>query len=1161
MFLKSMTLKGFKSFADSTILDFEPGVAVVVGPNGSGKSNVVDAIAWVLGAQAPASVRSQKMDDVIFAGTAKRAALGRAEVALTIDNSGKVLPIDFEEVTIKRTLFRDGESEYAMNEVPCRLMDIQELLSDTGVGRHQHVIVSQGQIDAVLNAKPEERRTIIEEAAGILKYRRRKEKSQRRLKSSEENLTRLQDLVREVKRQLKPLERQAEAARTHGTLALELSTLQIHLAGKEIAALREAIRAIQAGRQEQSSSEESLREKLAVLDSEIETAEDQLASTGTGEASDRLAHVEGLRERARGLKALLSERITGLQRELDRRLDGGVVETLEAESARLQEELQETFEKTKFLEPSTLEVAKAEKHLKEERLEFQQKLFEDISPYGVEAAETRGKLTAFASSIEALEVTRTHLREKIVTLNKDEKSSSDRLVELENKMSSFSKEISGLQKEIESLFESELIAGREEKKAENLLTEAKLESKAWVARADALSEALDEVRKSSGVEEISELEGVIGTLLELIEIDDGWEAAFEAALGQSMASVVVRDIETAKRALEVLRAGEFSGGVIAVDGLRESGTVGTLRAHVHAGMPLVEDLLDGLIGGVNVVDDWMSGVVVASSNPAGVFVTKDGDRFAPDGWRVGTIGTAATGSALEEALSKSEKAIATVRQLEISQNECRRIRKDAENALENCRNRLLETQRDYDEIKDAYSRTQSDLRALRVEVEGLELQEATTSRSLEGQIRIREELGSGLPELESSEAEALERGRVAEKAGQELDRKATELGERRTEIETQIAANEDRKQFLENRLADLNERLEGYAIERSEATGRRVRLEKKLHLAEALRRIVEDKSEAVEEELQELRRIRQEQSAAAQAAVGKLNTSRKARAEAEADLTKIREVLHRSELQEAESTLKLEAAVDGLRRDFDCEPGIAVGTECPQLEGITAKARVRELERELKIMGPVNPLALEEFEALHSRYEFLTEQLEDVKESRRELNKVIRAIDKEIIAVFSSAFSDVAINFEILFSTLFPGGVGSLKLTEPNHLLETGIEIEAKPSGKNIKKLSLLSGGERSLTSLAFLFSIFRSRPSPFYVLDEVEAALDDVNLQRFLQLIREFRDEAQLVIVSHQKRTMEAADCIYGVTMQSGGSTRVLSEKPALEPPLIEAQKEISAQ
>ena len=412
MFLKSMTLKGFKSFAESTVLDFEPGVAVVVGPNGSGKSNVVDAIAWVLGAQAPGAVRSQKMDDVIFAGTAKRPALGRAEVSLTIDNSSRMLPMDFEEVTIKRTLFRDGESEYAMNGISCRLLDIQDLLSDTGVGRHQHVIVSQGQIDAVLNAKPEERRSIIEEAAGILKYRRRREKSQRRLKSTEENLIRLQDLVREVRRQLKPLERQAEAARMHGSLAKELSTLQIHLAGKEIAALREAIRAIQGGRQDLTEKEKNLRSQLTTLDADIETAEDQLSSTGIGDASDQLAQAEGLRERARGLKALLTERISGLKRELDMQVDGGVIETLEAESARLREELQNTNKKISLLQPSTIEIANAEQELKQERLEFQQRYLRELSPHGVEAAESRGQLAAIDTSIETLRVNSAKLRKK-----------------------------------------------------------------------------------------------------------------------------------------------------------------------------------------------------------------------------------------------------------------------------------------------------------------------------------------------------------------------------------------------------------------------------------------------------------------------------------------------------------------------------------------------------------------------------------------------------------------------------------------------------------------------------------------------------------------------------------------------------------------------------
>src|SRR4051794_11655306 len=313
MFLKTLTLKGFKSFAETTALEMEPGVTVVVGPNGSGKSNIVDAIAWVLGAQSPSSVRSQKMDDVIFAGTSKRPALGRAEVSLTIDNSSHLLPIDFTEVTVSRTLFRNGDSEYAINGVPCRLLDVTELLSDTGMGRQQHVIVSQGQIDAVLNARPEERRLIIEEAAGVLKYRRRKEKAERRLSATAGNLTPVQDLLREVRRQLRPLERQADAARRHGDLVSELTALRVFLAGRELASLRTRLNTTVARKAELATDESALKRSLAQLDSAVLATEAQLSAMGGDDLGDQLVQFESLREKARGLQALLVERRRGIE--------------------------------------------------------------------------------------------------------------------------------------------------------------------------------------------------------------------------------------------------------------------------------------------------------------------------------------------------------------------------------------------------------------------------------------------------------------------------------------------------------------------------------------------------------------------------------------------------------------------------------------------------------------------------------------------------------------------------------------------------------------------------------------------------------------------------------------------------------------------------------
>ena len=385
VFLKSLSLKGFKSFADAATLTLEPGVTVVVGPNGSGKSNVVDAIAWVLGAQAPSAVRSQKMDDVIFAGAAKRPALGRAEVSLTIDNSAGILPIDFTEVTITRTLFRSGESEYAINNVPCRLLDVQELLSDSGVGRQQHVIVSQGQIDAVLNARAEDRRSIIEEAAGVLKYRKRRERAQRRLDNTETNMTRLTDLLREVRRQLRPLERQAEAARRYDGVVAELAAFRLFVNGRELTTMQRRIEGNTTRRTDLSREVNDVRAVLARLDAEVMATEAQLSAQGGDDIGDVLTRFEALRERARGLSGLLTERLRGIEKDRAAFVDRGLVASLEAESVRVRAELDEGEREAQALAPEVEALARREADLAEARDRF-----------GSEASEHGAHIVDFA---------------------------------------------------------------------------------------------------------------------------------------------------------------------------------------------------------------------------------------------------------------------------------------------------------------------------------------------------------------------------------------------------------------------------------------------------------------------------------------------------------------------------------------------------------------------------------------------------------------------------------------------------------------------------------------------------------------------------------------------------------------------------------------------
>jgi len=1150
VFLKSLSMKGFKSFADATRLDLEPGITVVVGPNGSGKSNVVDAIGWVLGAQAPSIVRSKAMDDVIFAGTSQRAALGRAEVALTIDNSAGLLPIEFTEVTISRTLFRSGDSEYAINNVPCRLLDIQDLLSDSGVGRQQHVIVSQGQIDAVLNAKAEDRRAIIEEAAGILKYRKRKERSERRLTATEGNLNRLQDLVREVRRQLRPLEKQADAARRHAGVVAELTALRLYIAGRQIDELRTRLEKAMAAKADLAREAQELKGRLAHLDAEVTRAEAELSARGADDVGDDLVRFESLRERARGLAAVLKERARGIDRERLSFTDQGVIFSLEADAATLRQELIDAAAEVERLGPEQEALAESTALLEADRAAFEQRAADTDADSDGRAAEARGELIARRGGIERdtselnrLEARLAELAATAERLDADatrRREDLDRIVEAERPL-------------IDALEEAEHARGRAEHdltRAEDALRRADAERHRWSARADALALALEDARSRSGADHLTAVDGVLGPLFEAIEVDDGWLPALEAAIGDALGTVVVADVAAARRAIGRLRDGEHTGAVLPVALSRpvtEVPPVGEpVRAHVRARRPEVEAVLDVLVGAAVAVDGgWTAAADAAEAHPEAVVVTRDGDRFSPSGWRVGSQQGGATQAALDEARDRAERATLEHAAAVEALDAARRDLAEAQGVEADVAREIDEHDGRRTTALEGLARVDADRRDGDTEKDALTThRDEVAARLAREQARVAE-LEAGLAELEVDEDAARAAGRELRTLRGAIEERAAELNTRRTDLEVRQASLRERIRVAEHRLGEIEPRLAKDAHEREHAESRRSEIDARATAVDRLTREVEARSAEIDEVLDGLREKRRRQSEAVRGVAARLDGLRRERSEAERTLSEVRERSQREEVREAEVAVRLETAIETLRVELDCEPDRAVATECPPLpEGTTATGRARELERDLRLMGPINPLALEEFEQLQERHEFLNGQLEDVQESRRELRKVIKAIDDEIRDVFTAAYADVAANFESLFSTLFPGGTGRLSLTDPDNLLDTGLEIEAKPSGKNVRKLSLLSGGERSLTALAFLFAVFRSRPSPFYVMDEVEAALDDVNLHRFLDLLAEFRQEAQLIVVSHQKRTMEAGDVLYGVTMQPGGSSKVISER-----------------
>ncbi len=1175
MFLKSLTLKGFKSFADPSTLLLEPGVTVVVGPNGSGKSNVVDAVAWVLGAQGPRTVRSSKMEDVIFAGSADRPALGRAEVSLTIDNRTGRLPGGLAEITITRTLFRSGESEYAINGQPCRLLDIQEMLSDSGVGRQQHVIVSQGQLGAILDSRPEDRRAVIEEAAGVLKHRRRRERAERRLAATEENLDRLGDLLREVRRQIRPLERQAASARSHASLAEELRALRLHLVGREIAALDARRETATDERARLAESESHLVTSITELDAAAEATAAELATQREEDLVVALTRVQGLSERCRGLLGVVAERRRSIGRALEASADTDVVSTLEADAARLSAELEATTAEDDALAPRADEVRLAE-HALASDVASHEASFADLA--GQRAAEeayamARGRIEPLRSALEREQGALARAEERLGAIDLRRAALQTEAADLAQQLQARSADHRGLTRRAEKLRDAAQEAERSLRQAEEALRSAERQRHRLEARAEALARQVADESAGPDQEVLALASGVLGVLKDLVDVEDGWVAAFEAAVGAALSAIVVENADAARAVLGAMHEHEVVGTVLAATsgGARRSpdgpaptpawdpplpasghgdGGGELLRRHVRPRVPAVAGVLDHLLRGVVVVrGDWSRAVDVALERPEVTVVSTDGDRFSSAGWVV-RAGAHALATLAAQAGAEADMAAEAADRASLFLDQARERSAAALSEVADVSRQADRTDDQRQGLEATVRRVESELVLVGQEWAEAERHRSSLAERLEREGAELVSLTEHLPELEASATAAAGRLAVADEARRRLEERRTHVALLRRDLEVKMAGLVERRAVLSARLADTERRLAGNVEGRERAGERRRKLEAGALATDRLGVVVEVHAARLGELLEGLRERRSRQVDDVRAGAARLESLRRERSEADTALSELRQRGQRLELEMAESKVRRDTAAEALRRELGCEPHDAIGAPCPELpEGEDPAHRADVVEKELASLGPVNPLALEELGALEERHRFLEEQVEDVRRARRELHQVIRAVDDEIMKVFAQAFADVNEHFQVLVSTLFPGGTGRLILTDPEDLLDTGVEVEARPAGKNVRKLSLLSGGERSLVALAFLFAVFRSRPSPFYLLDEVEAALDDVNLHRFLDLLHEFRGEAQLIIVSHQKRTMEAADALYGVTMTPGGSSKVVSQKVRREP------------
>nr|WP_225957141.1 chromosome segregation protein SMC [Amycolatopsis lexingtonensis] len=1186
--MKSLTLKGFKSFASATTLRFEPGITCVVGPNGSGKSNVLDALRWVMGTQGAKDLRGGKMEDVIFAGTAGRAPLGRAEVTLTIDNADGALPIEYSEVSITRRMFRDGASEYEINGDRCRLMDVQELLSDSGIGREMHVIVGQGQLSAILESKPEERRAFIEEAAGVLKHRKRKEQTLRKLANMQGNLDRLGDLTTELRRQLKPLGKQAEIARKAQSVQSELRDSRLRLLADDLVTQRDAIAREEADEKTARQRRAEVEQHLEIVSAEEAELEASLAEDAPllQTAQETWYKLSALAERLRGTVRLAVERQRHLSADVSTSTGGRDPEELLEEAERVAEQEEE-------LNEAVMEAREllAETVLRREDLEQRVQAAERAHWAAVRAiADRREGMAKLTGQVEALRSKNGATSDEIDRLSVSLEEAAERaelaVEELEMAKAEGGVEESddaGLMDRHDRAVEANNAAKARVEELVKAERAAEREIASEKARVEALSMGLKRKDGAGALLGAShELPGLLGSVAALLTVEPGYEVALAAALGPVADAIAVAGGEDALRALKYLketdsgRAGILLGGPESTvdtyswpslpEGARWAREVVTAPAQLR---PAVEQALDKLA----IVRDLDAARQLVAVHPEVRAVTAEGDVFGAR-WAIG-------GSGKRESVIEVQAAVdEAAERLRLAERSLERYAAELEGARAEQQARREEVSQAKDALGEAkvrkarsserLNRMQQAARQAQAEVERVSGQRAKVEQS-------RVQALAQLAELEERLAAVAEQPVEDDPDTAERDAAVEELAVvRQEEMEARLAqrTSEERARSIAGKAEGLRRAAHAEQQARERAERAAAARKRGAEIANAVVNGGELALERIEHSVQRAATERDEVQARRQTREQALTGVRAKVRELTGELEKLTDAVHRDEVLRAEQRLRLETLEAKIAEDFgigltdlvqEYGPDVPVPPSAGEMaeyeaakergedvtppppmpyDRDTQARRAKRAEKDLSLLGKVNPLALEEFAALEERYKFLSTQLEDLKDTRKDLEAVIKQVDEKILEVFAGAYADVAREFETVFSVLFPGGEGRMVLTEPDDLLSTGVDVEARPPGKKVKRLSLLSGGEKSLVAVGMLVAIFRARPSPFYVMDEVEAALDDTNMRRLIGLLEQLRDSSQLIIITHQKPTMEIADALYGVSMQGDGITKVISQR-----------------
>ena len=1165
MHLKSLTLKGFKSFANPTTFILEKGVTAVVGPNGSGKSNVVDALAWVMGEQGAKTLRGGKMEDVIFAGTATKGPLGRAEVSLTIDNTDGALPIDYTEVTISRTLFRNGGSEYAINGEPCRLLDVQELLSDTGLGREMHVIVGQGMLDGILRATPEERRGYIEEAAGILKHRRRKEKTERKLEAMQANLTRLNDLAGEVRRQLKPLSQQAETARQAQGIASAVRDAKARLMAADVVDLLRGLDETSQSESDRKAERNILQQQLDQNSVRLTELEAQQMSPEVEQARSLAFEFDTITERFRAMLAIANQKVAllGSQAELTgSQIDPAAIEA-EANAADTA-----VVELTVAVETLRGALRDSETYKEEARAALEE--------FDNQAALRNAEILAFDNELSRLTSQVTLAQAKVTSVREELSRHDDALAEAVSRhaeaVASYDKleaELNSSQP-VENTYEQNLDAatkavtevGTKIESLRDALHQAERERDGLLAKRNALNLMLEQ-KDGTTVLTSAGLRGIRGLVASHIKIDPGFEAAIAAALGTLADAIVADSRDEALVAVEHLKSN--NGGRVELVIADIESKVKPANLPNIAGARSAVDVVDAPAGilanlaNVVIVDDLAAAKALYVAEPKAlqlVVITKEGDLLTESIIRGGSGQEPSKVELVAERDTAESRLNSVNTEIESIRANLTNARSEETTAKEKAARALAELKKHDNELASNAEK----LGRLRVQVEALDAERSRLSRvadtAKEGISAAEQTVASAQSALDAFASQ--ERPNLDLSSREELVLALDVSRQRELDVRVELGAATERLRVETDRALQLRSQIGEAldAIEKSKAASQLQARQLKsaqntLEVLPLVLSTIESSSQKAKLILHDLESKRRNQNEELVRLRGETSTIQNR-------LSALTQTVHDIELANHEKRLNLANLVSKAYDELGLDQQILVteygpdqlvpDSENPEIAVPFVRSeqqkRLHEAERVLDRLGRVNPLALEEFAALEQRHKFLTEQLEDLTKTRKDLIQIIQELDEKMQTIFEEAFEDTKRAFEEVFPVLFPGGTGSIYLTDHDNMLTTGIEVNVKPVGKRIERLSLLSGGERSLAALALLFAIFKARPSPFYVLDEVEAALDDANLGRLINIFADLKKSSQLVIVTHQKRTMEIADALYGVSMRQDGISAVVGQR-----------------